>query len=90
MTINALPSDERDYLTERAAADYLGVTLATLRNSRYRGHLLSCPAPTWLRLGTRVMYRRDDLRAWVEAHAVERGESPHSNLPTPRRVPVEG
>lgn len=66
-----------DYLTEKDAAAYVGVSPRTMRLSRYRGHLLGVrdDPPTWLRIGTRVMYRRADLRQWMETHAVEHGAS---------------
>lgn len=68
-----------DYLTEKAAAAYLGVAPATMRLSRYRGGLMGVrDTPTWLRVGTRVMYRREDLRAWLESHATEQGASPRA------------
>ncbi|PTB98946.1 hypothetical protein C9993_05560 [Marinobacter sp. Z-F4-2] len=74
-----------DYLTEKDAAAYLGVSPNTMRLSRYRGRLLGVSdTPTWLRVGTRVMYRRADLRAWLESHAVEQGASPQAHqAPTP-------
>lgn len=69
-----------DYLTEAEAAAYLGVQKNTLRMARYRGRLLGADnIPTWLRIGTRVMYRRADLRAWVERNAVEQGVSPQAH-----------
>lgn len=74
-----------DYLTEKDAAAYIGVSPQTMRLSRYRGRLLGVSdTPTWLRVGTRVMYRRADLRAWLESHAVEQGASPQAHqAPTP-------
>jgi hypothetical protein len=74
-----------DYLTEKDAAAYIGVSPQTMRLSRYRGRLLGVSdTPTWLRIGSRVMYRRADLRSWLEGHAVEQGASPQAHqAPTP-------
>ena len=76
---NAAPAGA-DYLTEEAAAAFLGVKKNTLRMARYRGCLLGADnAPVWLRIGRNVMYRRADLVAWMEANATEHGASPQQH-----------
>jgi hypothetical protein len=52
-----------DYFTEDELTAYLGyrntVTLARWRKAK-RG-------PAWIRLGHRVLYRKDGVRAWLAA-----------------------
>lgn len=51
------------------AADYLNVprqTLAVWRHHR--------TGPVYVRVGRHVMYRRNDLDAWIDAQAVHPGE----------------
>jgi excisionase family DNA binding protein len=50
-----------DLLTIAEAAELLRAPVATLRYWRHLG-----TGPRSFRLGRRVLYRRDDLRAWVE------------------------
>jgi excisionase family DNA binding protein len=53
-----------ELLTITEAAEVLRAPVATLRYWRHRG-----TGPTSFRLGRRVLYRRDDLRTWIDAHA---------------------
>lgn len=62
-------------LTTRQAAGMITdrlirVTEGTLRVSRSRGRLLGQSAPTWVRIGRSVRYRRRDLDQWL-ANAIE-------------------
>jgi excisionase family DNA binding protein len=50
-----------DLLTIAEAAELLRAPVATLRYWRHLG-----TGPRSFRLGRRVLYRRDDLQAWVE------------------------
>ena len=50
-------------LTITEAAELLRAPVATLRYWRHLG-----TGPTSFRLGRRVLYRRDDLHAWIDAH----------------------
>ncbi|MCU1671827.1 MAG: Transcriptional regulator, MerR family [Blastococcus sp.] len=52
---------EPELLTITEAADLLRAPVATLRYWRHLG-----TGPTSFRLGRRVLYRRDDLRSWIE------------------------
>jgi len=50
-------------LTERQAADFLGVTARCLQAWRYRGG-----GPKFVRISSRcIRYRQSDLREWIEA-----------------------
>lgn len=60
-----------EYLSTHEAARLLDIATSTLRQSRYTGRLMSCQAPSWVKIGRFVRYRRRDLVAWVERVAVE-------------------
>jgi excisionase family DNA binding protein len=51
-----------ELLTIAEAAQLLRAPVATLRYWRHLG-----TGPTSFRLGRRVLYRRDDLQAWIDA-----------------------
>ena len=53
---------EADLLTIAEAAQLLRTPVATLRYWRHRN-----TGPRSFRLGRRVLYRRDDLHAWIDA-----------------------
>ena len=58
-------SHDPDLLTITEAADLLRAPVATLRYWRHLG-----TGPRSFRLGRRVLYRTDDLHAWIaEQHA---------------------
>lgn len=60
------PSDdhEPELLTITEAADVLRAPVATLRYWRHLG-----TGPNSFRFGRRVLYRRADLRTWIDAQA---------------------
>ena len=61
---NALPM----MLNEKQAAVMLGVSLSFLRKSRCEGLIRKrTPAPPFVSIGGRRLYRKTDLMAWVEA-----------------------
>ncbi len=68
-----------DLLTIGEAALLLRAPVATLRYWRHLG-----TGPHSFRLGRRVLYRRDDLRAWIDARAAS-GPSVHGDALDPRR-----
>lgn len=68
---NAASQITPEYLPEADAARLIGVSAATLKNSRTRGTLLGHEAPLWVRMGSAVRYRRRDLLEWAERVAVE-------------------
>ncbi len=53
--------EEIELLTITEAADLLRTPVATLRYWRHRNI-----GPHSFRLGRRVLYRRDDLRTWID------------------------
>ena len=55
-------SSEHELLTIDEAAELLRAPVATLRYWRHLG-----TGPRSFRLGRRVLYRRDDLHAWIDA-----------------------
>jgi excisionase family DNA binding protein len=55
---------EAELLTISEAADLLRAPVATLRYWRHRNI-----GPHSFRLGRRVLYRREDLRTWIDARA---------------------
>jgi excisionase family DNA binding protein len=57
-----------ELLTIAEAAELLRAPVATLRYWRHLG-----TGPRSFRLGRRVLYRRDDLHAWIDARRHERG-----------------
>jgi excisionase family DNA binding protein len=57
-------SGEPELLTMTEAAELLRAPVATLRYWRHLG-----TGPRGFRLGRRVLYRRDDLKAWIDAPA---------------------
>ena len=60
---------EPELLTITEAAELLRAPVATLRYWRHLG-----TGPRSFGLGRRVLYRSDDLRAWVDArHGQDRG-----------------
>jgi hypothetical protein len=53
-------------LDEKRAAELLGVSLSSLRKARCEGqHGLRTAMPPYVRVGGRILYRRDDLIQWV-------------------------
>ena len=60
------PSREPELLTIAEAAELLRVPIATFRYWRYLGR-----GPGSFHLGRRVLYRRDDLHAWIDYQHAE-------------------
>ena len=56
-------------LTEAEVADYLRISLATIRRWRAEG-----TGPPWLRVGRGIRYSRRSLDAWVERQEAERDQ----------------
>ena len=59
-----IAAHETEMLTIVEAADLLRAPVATLRYWRHRNI-----GPHSFRVGRRVLYRRDDLRTWIDAKA---------------------
>jgi len=66
-------------LTEKEAARFLAISVSSLRKARMNGaranHL---PPPPFVRLGRRVVYRVEDLNAYLEQHRVDAAEGGHA------------
>ena len=58
------------YLTDKEAAVLLGVSPGTLRNSRMKGRLLGAPAPHYFKMGHRVRYSEEEIKAWLNGFKV--------------------
>jgi predicted DNA-binding transcriptional regulator AlpA len=52
-------------LSSNNAANFLGYSDNTLRNSRYTGTLASVSAPPHIKLGKSVRYSIEDLNDWL-------------------------
>lgn len=60
-------------LSEKQAACYIGMSVSFLQKDRMDGVLRSRTAgPKWARIGKRIIYLRNDLDVWLEAHYVDR------------------
>lgn len=57
-------TDDHHYLLIDEAAEFLRSSVGTLRHWRQTG-----TGPACRRVGNRLLYRREDLIDWVEAHA---------------------
>ena len=53
---------QKGYPTEQAA-DYVGLSRASLVTRRWRG-----TGPKFIKLGRRVIYLKEDLDTWLESH----------------------
>ncbi|WP_137725733.1 helix-turn-helix transcriptional regulator [Prescottella subtropica] len=58
---------ESPLATPDEVAAFLRTTTAKLANDRYRGI-----GPKFVKHGRRVIYRWDDVQAWVDAHTMQR------------------
>lgn len=60
-------------LNEKAAAQYIGMSVSYLQKDRMNGTLPGRIAgPRYAKLGKRVVYLREDLDTWLQAHIVNR------------------
>jgi hypothetical protein len=53
-------------LSSNNAANFLGYSDNTLRNSRYTGTLAGVNAPPHIKLGTSVRYEMESLNGWLK------------------------
>lgn len=63
---------ETELLTPRECAAYRRCSLRTLDRERAEGF-----GPRYVRIGTRIFYRRGDVDQWIESHLVggDRGDT---------------
>lgn len=66
----SLATQARDRLTVKDAAEHVGLSASTLNKMRVEGR-----GPRYMRLGNRVIYRRQDLDAYLERSVVETTDS---------------
>lgn len=60
-------------LTEKEAAEYIGMSQSFLRKDRMDGvREHRTPGPQFLKLGKSVRYLKEDLDAWLLQHRVNR------------------
>ena len=60
-------------LTEKEAANYIGMSVAYLRADRKNGHLKNrTPGPDYVKLGKSVRYLIEDLNDWLLTHRISR------------------
>jgi predicted DNA-binding transcriptional regulator AlpA len=57
-------------LSPDAAAKFLGLAVSTLAKMRLSGN-----GPVYCKLGRRVVYRRENLEAWIETRVVRPSET---------------
>jgi excisionase family DNA binding protein len=62
---NHPPGEFADMLDRQPAAAYLGLSVPTLDRKRVNGD-----GPRYLKIGSRVRYRRADLDAWLRERIV--------------------
>ncbi|MBB3931205.1 excisionase family DNA binding protein [Kaistia hirudinis] len=62
-TMNSSLRTESSLFNTREAADYLNLSKSTLDMKRLKGG-----GPVFCALGRRVVYKRSDLDAWVDAN----------------------
>ncbi|RYC31131.1 DNA-binding protein [Lichenibacterium minor] len=66
------------YFNTTKSADFLGLATRTLERHRLDG-----TGPVFMRLGRRILYHPDDLRAWAQQHRYRSTSEPSV---TPTRV----
>ena len=66
------PAVRRRGLSEAEAADYIGMSRSFLRQARMDGKRVNrTPGPPFTKIGRKVLYLKDDLDTWLEAHRHE-------------------
>jgi len=58
--------NESSYLTSAQAAEFLRYSMHTLKLSRHTGILAGVDAPSYKKLGRRVLYEIATLEMWLE------------------------
>lgn len=60
-----------DYMTTAEVAELRRMTTAALTVERHEAATGHRETPPYLKIGTRVLYRRVDVERWLAAHLVE-------------------
>jgi len=64
-------SINKHVLTDPEAAQYIGMSISFLRQSRMDGVRTNRAAgPSFIKIGRSVRYKKDDLDAWLNEHRV--------------------
>ena len=67
------PRQFKHIMSEKEAAEYIGMSTSYLQKDRMNGILPNrVPGPRYAKVGRRIMYLRDDLDAWLHSHLIER------------------
>jgi len=62
-------------LTDPEAAQYIGMSISFLRQSRMDGARHNrTPGPSYIKIGRAVRYLKEDLDTWLDEHRVESNE----------------
>lgn len=65
-------SDSKNVLTEKEAADYIGMSLSYLQHHRSNGSLKNRTAgPIFIKAGRSIRYLRKDLDNWLTKNRVD-------------------
>ena len=63
-------------LTEKEAAEYIGMSCSFLRQDRMNGLRKNrTPGPNFIKIGRTIRYLREELDKWLEMYRVERSSS---------------
>lgn len=65
--MTAVEEIKKEYLTEQEVAEFMGKSIDSLRNDRYKG----VPHPPYVKLGRTVVYPRKELQEWLAARTVK-------------------
>ncbi len=73
MLLSANQENQSPVFHEKAAAQYIGMSVSYLQKDRMNGELPGrTPGPRYAKLGKRIVYLREDLDVWLRAHIVNR------------------
>jgi predicted DNA-binding transcriptional regulator AlpA len=63
----------KEILTEKEAASYIGMSRSFLSQDRMNGYRVNrTPGPTYMKLGRSVRYHKHDLDEWLNKHRMLR------------------
>lgn len=63
--------EKRRTLSEKSAANFIGLSVSTLRKARMTGSRVGrCPVPVHVKIGRRVVYRVEDLERFLSENVV--------------------
>jgi len=69
LSVRKVPPVRRRGLSEAEAAEYIGMSRSFLRQARMDGRRPNrTPGPPFTKIGRKILYLKDDLDAWLEAH----------------------